>query len=1007
MTPLLRQVARAYAGSHTPDQLSDICFIFPNKRSATFFLRYLDLEMACPHIEPEATTIGEFFASLSPLAEAPRFMQLSTLYDAYRTIAPDSAPDFDRFMFWGEILLADFADVDRYMVNSAELFSNIEELREINSTYLTDAQRDIIRRYWGEDAPGLNWQPHAEGDEAERFWTHINRPGTHDNSEKFVSLWRVLQPLYELFNKQLAADGYATSGHLFRNAATLLSTVGPDAIPHRASRYVFIGFNMLSTSEIMVFDSMRRTGIADFYWDVASPAFALEGNKAGALALRGAKMFPSLYPLEDTGEEPAFSSPEIEIIGVASGVGQAKMAAERLEQWQAAGYIGASTDDSTGTDTAVVLADETLLMPVLSHLPDSIATTNVTMGFPMKLTPVAAVMRSAVALQRRVRMVDGRPAFFYEDVVGILAQPIVRSVAPEATDSILREIEERRIFSLDAADLAARYPALAPIFRPLGRDGEASLDHSASYIESLIDLFSTYATEEERPVERRFLMAYRAALDELVAAFRHRKVTMRETTMASLLERAIATATVNFTGEPLRGVQIMGVLETRSLDFSNLIMMSMNETVYPRRHSRPSFIPEALRHAFGLPGKDIAESVFGYYFFRLLSRARRVVLLYDARTVGIEKVGEMSRYLAQLLYMFPDLQIKHRAASFPNLPSATRPSLSIAKTPEVMERLREFMRPGSGRNISASSLNSYINCPMQFYLESVEGLRFKSETESADFIDWSTYGQIVHEVAERIYKTLAAESGDSTIRPDAARTIAADRPMISRFVTAAVNRHYLHLSNGPEGGDRLDPLRGESKVLGGIVVDLMRRMLTVEADTFGEFVFEGAEVKLDGPVRLSPDLPPINVKQVIDRIDFAGPCGSMRFVDYKTGGDQLSAASIEAAFDRNADKRPKVLFQLMFYCLCYSELKSYSGPIQPYVYLIRTMFTDPLVPMTIGKQQIADYRDYIETFKENLTKTVNAIFDSTTPFEARVNDPAYDGHACTFCRFKAICSPPD
>ena len=164
------------------------------------------------------------------LPKRPRFMQLSTLYDAYRTIAPDSAPDFDRFMFWGEILLADFADVDRYMVNSAELFSNIEELREINSTYLTDAQRDIIRRYWGEDAPGLNWQPHAEGDEAERFWTHINRPAPR----QFLEIREPMegaQPLYELFNKQLAADGYATSGHLFRNAATLLSTVGPDAIP--------------------------------------------------------------------------------------------------------------------------------------------------------------------------------------------------------------------------------------------------------------------------------------------------------------------------------------------------------------------------------------------------------------------------------------------------------------------------------------------------------------------------------------------------------------------------------------------------------------------------------------------------------------------------------------------------------------------------------------------------------------------------------------------------------
>lgn len=195
------------------------------------------------------------------------------------------------------------------MVNSAELFSNIEELREINSTYLTDAQRDIIRRYWGEDAPGLNWQPHAEGDEAERFWTHINRPGSSGNADKFVSLWRVLQPLYELFNKQLAADGYATSGHLFRNAATLLSTAGPDAIPHRASRYVFIGFNMLSTSEIMVFESLRRASkIADFYWDIASPAFALEGNKSGTFALRGARMFPSLYPI-DEGDNNALPSP--------------------------------------------------------------------------------------------------------------------------------------------------------------------------------------------------------------------------------------------------------------------------------------------------------------------------------------------------------------------------------------------------------------------------------------------------------------------------------------------------------------------------------------------------------------------------------------------------------------------------------------------------------------------------------------------------------------------------
>ncbi len=1005
MTPLLRQIAREYAKRHTPDEISRFCFVFPNKRSATFFLRYLDLEIAWPHIEPEAVTIADFLESLSPYAEAPRFMQLATLYDAYRTIAPDSVSDFDRFMFWGEILLADFNDVDRYLANPGELFTNIEELREINSTYLTDTQREIIRRYWGEDAPGLNWQPRADGDEVERFWTHIDRKGSRDagNAAKFVKLWMILEPLYARFNTLLADDGYATSGQIFRNAARVLKEKGIEAIPNRADRYIFIGFNMLSTAEIAVFETLKRSGIADFYWDTASPAFSLEGNKAGWMALNGAGMFPSRYEIE---EEERTAAPEIEVIGVASSVGQAKVAADRLGEWNREGLVGAGPEDSTGTDTAIVLADESLLMPVLSHIPDSITTTNVTMGFPMKLTPVAAVMKAATSLQRRIRTVGGRLAFFYEDVVALLSQPVIKAVAPQSSERLLREIRERRLFSLDAAELIESYPDLAPLFRPISAAAVSSLDDTAAYFTGLIELFSSYADEETRPVERRFLMAYRAALDELVEAFRLRGVTMRETTMASLLERALSSATVNFTGEPLRGVQIMGVLETRALDFDNIIMLSMNESIYPRRHSRPSFIPEALRHAFGLPGKDLAESVYGYYFFRLLSRASRITLLYDARTVGIEKIGEMSRYLTQLLYLYPETGIRHLSAVFPRLPGDTRPALSIPKSPEVMARLEEFKRPGSGKNLSASSLNTYINCPLQFYLETVEGLKFRSETDGSDFIDWSTYGQIVHEVAERLYLSLAEESGDSTIYREALEATASDRKRIMRLVTAAVNRHYLHLSKKDEP-DRLDPLRGEAKVLGRIMVELICRMLRLEAEKYGQLVFEGAEVPLNGQVKLSPDQPPLNIRQVIDRIDFAGSGGSMRFVDYKTGKDKLSFKSIESSFDNSLQDRPKVLFQLMFYCLCYSRLTGYEGPIQPYVYLTKTLFTEGLPPLTLGGKTIEDYREYIETFESELAGVINRIFDDTTPFDALVNDPAYNGRHCTFCRFKAICSPPE
>lgn len=1003
MTPMLRLVAREYARRHTPDELASICFVFPNKRSATFFLRYLDLEMRRPHIEPEVMTIADFTASLSPLAEAPRFMQLATLYEAYRAISPESAPDFDRFLFWGETLLSDFADVDRYLANTRELFSNIEELREINSTYLTAEQREIIRQYWGDGAPGLDFEPRGESDEAERFWTHIKRPGdTASSTDKFVSLWRVLSPLYERFNAMLEADGYATSGRHYRDAARMLTELGGDAPGLGASRYVFVGFNFLSSAEVAIFKALQKAGRADFYWDVRSRAFAVEGNKAGAMALRGAALFPSLYEIE----EPEAPFPRIEVIGVASGVSQGKVAAGRLSEWHREGLIGASADDASGTDTAVVLADEAMLMPMLSYLPDETGTTNVTMGFPMKLTPVAAVMRSAIALQRRMRLVAGRPAFFYEDVVALLSQPVVRSIAPAETDAMLREISERRMFTVDAAKAAEDNPLLAPLFTPLGPSGEASLEESEAYISSLIELFSHYATEEERPVERRFLMAYRAALDELTDAFRRRGIAMRESTMASMLERALATATVSFVGEPLRGVQIMGILETRSLDFDNIIMMSMNETVYPRRHSRPSFIPEALRHAFGLPGKDLAESVYGYYFFRLLSRASRVTLLYDARTVGIEKVGEMSRYISQLIYLFPEAKVSHRSAVFPELAGTRKGVLSIAKTPAVMEKLKRFTQPDSGRNFSASSLNTYINCPMQFYLEAVEGLNFATETDGADFIDYSTFGTIVHEVAQKLYEEMAARRADRMIHPETLRAVADNRTAIMRLVTAAVNRNYLHLC-GRDEPDRFDPLRGESMVLAGIVVELMQCMLRREAAAQRPFRFEKAEFPLTGQVTVSDKLPPVNIRQVIDRIDYAGHGDTLRFVDYKTGGDKLDFSSVEAAFDGTAQNRPKVLFQLMFYCFCYRGITGYDGPIQPFVYLVRSMFTERLRPVTVGKEPLVDYRDKLQEFETHLARLIEEIFDPEKPFEARVNDPDYDGHNCNFCRFKDICNPPE
>ncbi|MCM1028455.1 MAG: exodeoxyribonuclease V subunit gamma [Pseudoflavonifractor sp.] len=1011
MTPMLRQVARAYLENHSDDELSRYCFVFPNKRSATFFLRYLDLEASRPHIEPEVTAIADFVATFSPLSEAPHFMQIATLYDAYRKESAKEVEPFDRFLFWGETLLTDFAEVDRYLVDPDSLFTNIRELREINSTYLTDVQRDIIRRFWGIDDQALNLRARAaESDdgESERFWTHLDEHG-NPLTTGYTALWQLLLKVYRRFNKQLAGEGYCTSGHHYRNAAERLHAEDLDTLPLQADRYIFVGFNLLSTAEMEIFDQLNHMGLADFYWDISSPVFSLPGNRTGEMALRGAKMFPSRYELEE--DSSAGAMPEIEIIGVASGIGQVKVASSRLQQWTEAGLVGQGPEDATGTDTAIVLADETMLMPLLCHLPSSLPAVNVTMGFPIKLTPIAAVMHTAALLQSRMRHIGGSPAYFYEDVVGLLSQPVVRAIAPKAVDDLMNDIRQSHRVTIEVAWVRSAYPALSPLFALLEhRKGETPLEGCREYFIGLIDLFSRYADEESRPVERRFLEAYRMALDDLIEAFSHRGITMDAITMATIIERALATATVSFTGEPLEGVQVMGVLETRSLDFDNIIMLSMNEDIFPKRHSRPSFILETLRPAFGLPSREIDESVMGYYFFRLLTRARRVTLLYDARTVGMEKVGEMSRYLSQLLYLFPEAKIVHRTSQF-SIPAEMRERLlTVPKTGEVRRLLEQFKDPKSHKRLSASSLNNYINCQLNFYLTNVCGLEFPTETEGADYMDWAVFGSVVHDVAEKLYKDMASASVGGVISRDTLSAMAANHPKVSRYVTAAINRKYLHKVTYKDPEECYDPLRGSEELMGRVITELICRMLHLEAETFGEIPFVGAEVTVDGQVEFAPGLN-LNVRLVIDRADRAGANGALRFIDFKTGADKIEFSSVADAFDNKQKERPKVLFQLLFYCYCYMKLRKYDGPIQPFVYLTRKLFTDPLnAPcFKIDRQRvpIIDHREHMEEFEPLLQGLIEEIFDYDRPFVAAINDPEYDGHSCKYCRFKSICEPPE
>lgn len=987
--PFLRRVARAYAVNE-PDSLSDCLFVFPNKRSATFFTHHLRSLIAPPALLPATTSINEFVADLSDLVEASRYDRLFIIYNEYRRITGEEV-EFDRFIYWGDMLLSDFDDVDRYLVDPSALFVNVKQFREIRANYLTDDQLRIIGRYWG----GV--EDYAA--EVEGFWQHVATDGSSRAAGRFIRLWEVLDELYHAYHERLAERGLTSPGRLYRDAVDTVREGSRDDY----TRYVFVGFNVLSASELRIFELLHDRGRADFYWDIPAPAYrgrrltSREGrvsysNKAMRFITRNAEAFPSLYDIHD-GEYDDLPAPEIRIINVPSRVGQAKVAGDELCRWADSGII----DAANAIDTAVVMPDEGLFVTAVNSIPACVKALNVTMGYPLKRTPVATFMKAVTSLHLRARRSGDTWFFFYEDVMALLAHSVAQTIDPDAAVKLADQVTRMRRFMIDAQVIADNYPTLAPIFSPVR---ERDLADTARYISGLLDMLERtldgMASRRDRDIHRKFLAAYRLALASLVDAAATHGVVMGEATAFQLLERALAGESVPMKGEPLRGLQLMGVLETRALDFTNVVFMSMNERVFPRKSYTRSFIPDVLRKAYRMSTIEHQESIFAYYFFRLISRARRITLLYDGRTVGLRH-SEMSRYLVQLLYAFrPAGEITHIGATFDGRAYDPAP-LTVAKDKRVQELLRRYLTPGSGKNLSASALNVYIDCPMQFYLRHVEGLDI--EDAATEYIDASTFGKILHETAERLY-ALASSTGKYPATVTAEwidRMCDKDDPTVPRIVHECIDEHYLKLEEAQRGSSHLFT---ETRISRDLVTLAIRRMLACERER-APFTVVAAELPLEANMELVPGLR-VNVKQYIDRVDRMD--GRLRIVDYKTGQDPLSLSEWDRAFDGANQSRQKAFVQLFFYCHVYRLSKGTDEPIMPVIYSLRHLFSEGLPPLTFGsrtdKAPIDDYRPLYDEYLARLTAVVNEIFDPEVPFRQAAE---VGGHACKFCRFKPLC----
>lgn len=957
MTPFLQQIASLFYQQYGAE-VSRLAFVFPNRRTGLFFQKYLSEVADKPLFSPTILTINDLFVQLSGKQTADRINMMFMLYDIYVRHS-GSTETFDEFLYWGEMLLNDFDDVDKYMADARMLFTNVTDLREIENDFsFLDAEQIAAIR---------------------TFWSSFYPKGDSPNQEEFLAVWKILYTLYNDLRDALAAEGRGYEGMIFREVVEQMEQNNCCDLPY--TKVVFVGLNALSVAEERFLIQLQKRGIADFYWDYASDKVTDPNNKASYFVERNLKNFPSQYPLP--AEEKVDT--EIEVIGIPSGIGQAKQVYTLLNEL-------CKEDEMSPEEalrTAIILPDEHLLIPVLNAIPEQIRRINVTMGYPLAGTPVASLMEYILALQKNVRYVDRQPVFYFRDVLPILNHRYISSTCPEIVNALVKDIAENNRIYISAADLG-KTDLLSVLFLPV-TDVNTFSDYLINVLQELNKVMHALSSGEEEEdatqrtndLEQEFIFHYFTTVNRMKEIMQDAGIEMKIDTYFRLLKRVTDTITIPFRGEPLSGLQIMGVLETRALDFDRLIILSMNEGIFPLRKAANSFIPYNLRRGFGLPTYEHQDSVWAYHFYRLIYRASHVSLLYDTRSNGLQ-TGEVSRFVHQLHYHY-EVPLQNKLLVY-NVSSAKTPALQVKKTDEVMQRLNAFHKGGS-RAISASAVNTYLDCPLKFYFSVVEGIQ--EEEEVSETIESNVFGSILHKVMEELYMPLCGK----IVTADLLKAIKKDTPVLTGAIARAFAEIFFM-------SDVVRPLTGQNFLIGEMIRKYVEKILERDSK-LTPFRYIESERKINRLFTLGDNRTEIQLKGFIDRIDEVRD--AVRIIDYKSGSGTSVFTSVESLFDKEDKDRAKAVMQVFMYSWMLGAAPA-GKTIQPGIYYMRTLFSDSFdasVSRRIERtktEPVTDFSAYSEAFEGELRRCLDEIFGRETPFTQTTTEKA-----CAWCPFKDIC----
>ncbi len=955
MQPFLQLVAHDLY-TKIGNDLSRTVLVFPNKRANLFFNEYLAEESDQPIWSPAAMSISDLLQKLSVQKAGDPIRLVCELYKVFKE-ETESRETLDDFYFWGELLISDFDDVDKNMVDADKLFSNLQDLKNLMDDYefLDEEQEEAIRQ----------------------FFQNFSIERRTELKEKFISLWDKLGIIYHRYREKLAELGIAYEGMLYRNVIEQL-----DADRLKYDKYVFVGFNVLNKVEKEFFQKLQKAGKAMFYWDYdLFYTQRISKHEAGEFIKRNLIDFPNELPESyfDIFRKPK----KIRYISASTENAQARF----LPEWVKATQTH-TTQIVSEKENAIVLCNEALLLPVLHSIPQDVQNVNITMGFPLAQTPVYSFINAAMELQTNGYRPDtGR--FTYEAVSKILKHPYTRQLSDHAT-RLERELTKTNRFYPLPSELK-KDDFLTILFTPQSNIRELC-DYLLRLIKSISILYRKEGEYDDifNQLYRESIFQSHLKINRLYSLIESGELSVRTDTLKRLITKVLTASNIPFHGEPAIGLQIMGVLETRNLDFRNLIMLSLNEGQLPKAGGESSFIPYNLRKAFGMTTIEHKNAVYAYYFYRLIQRAENITLLYNTSSDGLNR-GEESRFMLQLLVEGPH-EITREYLEAGQSPQNTL-EIQIEKTSEILRRLYRAYDTAQPEFVilSPSALNTYLDCRLRFYYRYVAGLKTPDEVSAE--IDSALFGTIFHLSAQLAYTDLTA-NGKMIQREDLERLLR-DEIKLQGYVDQAFKQELFKvaLEEKPE-------YNGVQLINSKVIVSYLKQLLRNDLQ-YTPFEMVAMEKKVSEKITIQTALGPLTLRLggTIDRMDAKE--GTLRIVDYKTGGSPKIPANIEQLFTPS-ETRPNYIFQTFLYAAIMSRKQPLMvAPALLYIHRAASESYSPVIEMGEPRKPkipVNNFAFFEDEFRERLQALLEEIFD-----EKELFTQTEDIKKCAYCDFKAIC----